>query len=422
MNRKSLVTILVLVGMIASLFGATLPVFAAGTSLSIGPVNANQGDTINLPIVINTSTGVRAYQFDLAFDPSRVKVNSISDGGFLATAGAGSVLNGNPTTINNTAGTANGTAYFIAGGTGASASGTGNLAVVNFTILSAAPNGKAALTLSNVEVDDVNAKPITGVTLTNKWIQVGPGPNLQITGLGFTPHGTGQTFDVSFTVVNNGGAASDPDVAALTLTNAAPASQNFTVPSLNAGTNQAFSLTNVALNSGAQNAVATVLLQNVNVTASATYSPVSAAGTVPVNASLGAYLTINPPTAFNFGTLKVGANTASSSFNVMCNTNYAVDVSDAGTTAWHMTEFDGTNFKTLKLADAMHMTNPGQSYDVTAGSASPRIISGGVAGQSGDAGQNFQLTATQQLHFADPLLPSGETYHLVLTFNAYVTM
>jgi hypothetical protein len=62
--------------------------------------------------------------------------------------------------------------------------------------------------------------------------------------------------------------------------------------------------------------------------------------------------------------------------------------------------------------------NP-QNYQVSLNTA-PRIIDGLVSGQSGNAGQNFPLVFNTTRDIADPLLPTGSTYHMILTWNSYI--
>jgi hypothetical protein len=371
-------------------------------------------------------SGIRAYQFNLAFDPTRVQVNSITDGGFLATAGAScSVIQALPPTINNTTGTATVPGWAILGCTGSAAAGTGALANINFTVLPSAPNGRANLTLSNVVLADVNAAavPASSVQINSTYIQVGPGPDLRVSALGFQPIGTGSTFNVQFTIANQGGAASDPDVVTVTSTGTTTPTQTINIGALAAGGSQSFTLPNYMLATGAQNASFTVVIQSNSQSRTATYSPVSSSGQTPVDASFGAFLQITPPSQVNFGQLQLGTNLVTGTLNVKSNTSYQVDLFDNGTTAWHMTEWNGTVFGTRRLSDALHVQSgaDGGLHDVTAGTP-PVLVTGGVAGQSGDAGQNFGLNFVQGLHYADPLLPTGSTYHLVLTFNGYVTL
>lgn len=432
MNRYRSVSILSVVALIASLFAAVLPAGAQTNplvTLTLGPHNAVQGDTFTLPLSVTTAagfSGLRAYQFNLTFDPTRVQVNSITDGGFLATAGAAcSVIQALPPTISNTVGSAIVPGWAILGCTGSAAAGTGVLANISFTVLSTAPNGQAPLSLSNVVLADVNATavPASSIAINSTYIQVGAGPDLRVSALGFQPIGTGSSFNVQFTITNQGGAASAPDVVTVASTGTTTPTQSVNIGALAAGASQSSTLSNYSLATGSQSAAFTVTIQSNLQSRTATYSPVSSNGQTPVDASLGAYMQITPPSQVNFGQLQLGTNVVTGTLNVKSNTNYQVDLYDNGTTAWHMTEWNGTTFGTRHLTDALHVQSDaaGGLHDVTAGTP-PKLVTGGVAGQSGDAGQDFGLNFLQVRHIGDPFLPAGSTYHLVLTFNGYVTL
>jgi len=145
-------------------------------------------------------------------------------------------------------------------------------------------------------------------------------------------------------------------------------------------------------------------------------------GNTIVDAPVPAYLKISPPIQVTFpASMQPGPNVVAGILNVQCNTSYQVDVFDDQPTDWHLTEWDGSSFKDLRLTDPLRVQYPEQGTDVTAGTASSRLVSGDASGQSGDAGQDFPLNFIQSLHYSDPLLPAGEGYHLVLTFVGYIT-
>lgn len=430
MNRYRSVSMLVVVALIASLLVAVVPASAQAATLltlTLGQRNANQGDTVTVPVSISTAagfSGIRAYQFSLAYDPTRVVPTGVSDGGFLATAGAScNVIQALPPSW--TAGILSVPGWAILGCTGSSAAGNGTLANINFNVLSNAPNGKANLSLQNVVLADVNAAavPAASVVLNNTYIQVGPGSDLRVSALGFQPIGTGSTFNLQFTITNQGGAASDPDVVTVASTGTTTPTQSINLGAIAAGASQSFTLPNYALATGSQNASFTITIQGNLQSRTGTYSPVSSNGQTPIDASFGAFLQITPPSQVNFGQLQLGTNTVAGVLNVKSNTSYQVDLFDNGTTVWHMTEWNGAAFGTRRLSDALHVQSgaAGGLHDVTAGTP-PVLVTGGVAGQSGDAGQDFGLNFVQILHYADPLLPTGSTYHLILTFNGYVTL
>ena len=138
-----------------------------------------------------------------------------------------------------------------------------------------------------------------------------------------------------------------------------------------------------------------------------------------MDASFGAFLDLTTPDLVTFPSLALGANSVASSLNVKCNTNYAVEVSNAN--GWKMAEWNGTAFvpSGRSLKNAMSITADGRT--VTAGSPS-LLVDGGVAGQNGMAGEDYAFTLAQQLEYADPMLPSGRSYHLIMEFLAYVTL
>jgi hypothetical protein len=158
---------------------------------------------------------------------------------------------------------------------------------------------------------------------------------------------------------------------------------------------------------------------------SATYSPVTANGTTNVDASFGAQLRLTPPGSVSLGALSLGGSVTTTSLNVQSNSNYEVDVFDntisPTVTGWHMTAWNGSAF----VAPYTHLTDPlhvvSSQHDVTAGTP-PTFITGGVAGQSGNSGQTWSFTVSQNTVYADPALPAGQTYHLILTWQAFVTL
>jgi hypothetical protein len=424
MNRK--ISMLLLVALLASL-ALSVPAFAAGEPIVAIPIaNANAGDTITVPVTVDTQgVGIRGYGINLDFDQTKVEILEVTDAGFLGTCPGGQVYLGT-VIIDNAAGTMRGaSAAYLGCPTKTVSTPAGSPAVlanVRVRVLPGASNGKMNwIFAANSKLIDASAGNMLppAIVLSPKWVQIGPGPNLGMT-ISFTPHGAGETFDAKVTVTNTGGSASDPDEVSLTLTNTTPAaSTNCTVPSLAVGGTFSCEILNAVLSTGASNSVATATLNDFGTTKTATYSPVSDGGQTLVDATFGAFLDITPDAQIDFPPLVLGANSTSGNLNVKCNTGYQVDIFDNGTTAWHMTEFDGTVYKAIKLIETMHVAST--QHDVTAGTPAV-LVTGGVAGQVADAGQDFPLTYSQVLKYADPLLPSGETYHLVLTLNAYVTL
>jgi hypothetical protein len=425
MNRK--ISILLLVAILASLVLSAAPAFAAGEPIvSIPIANAMQGDTITVPVQVDTQgVGIRGYGINLDFDKNKVELLGVTDAGFLGTCPGGQVYLGT-VVIDNDAGTMRGAsaAYLgCAGKTVSTPAGSpATIANIQLKVKAGAVNGKMNwIFAANTKLIDASAGNMLppAIVLNPKWVQIGPAPNLNMA-ISFVPHGTGETFDATVTVTNNGGSPSDPDTVSLGLSNTTPAaSTSCPVPSLAVGGTASCTILNAALSTGASNSIATATLAQFGTTKTATYSPVSDSGQTKIDASFGAFLKITPDAQVNFPTLALGANTTTGNLNVKCNTNYQVDVFDNNPTAWHMTEFDGTSFKTIKLSEPMRVAST--QNEVTAGTPA-KLVSGGVAGQNADLGQDYPLTYSQVLKYADPLLPAGETYHLVLTLNGYVTL
>src|SRR5947209_979880 len=149
------------------------PLLSAGTVLSAGSATVSTGDVFTVPVSITGASDVFAFQFDLAFDPAVLQLQSISEGGFLGTAGSTVFV---PGSIDNTAGTATATADSLTG-TGPGASGSGTLADFTFQAIA---TGTSALTLSGVILLDSSLNDIP-FTTSNGTVTVGtavvPEPN-----------------------------------------------------------------------------------------------------------------------------------------------------------------------------------------------------------------------------------------------------
>ena len=152
------------------------------TTLSVGSLNANPGDTIDLPILISTTTSMRGYQFDVNFDSTRLQVangspQSVYDSGWmLSSAGGDTTLFKAPSPkINNLNGAINAAAWALLSGPGLGAQGSGPLTYIRFTIPANAPNGTASVNLDKVFLVDVNGIQIDDIRVVNGWVQIGGG-------------------------------------------------------------------------------------------------------------------------------------------------------------------------------------------------------------------------------------------------------
>jgi hypothetical protein len=429
--KRTFVALFVMMALVAGLFGSAMPSAAAGTTLSTDPVFVDAGNTnVAVAVKIDTDQQIVGWQMDVTFPSSIVTLDTPAGVSWaedttwlkaaaLAAGGdtfrvAGSVSNAAPTgSLRNAAVSGLG----FPAGTGAT--GVGQIAILNFNAIA---NGKAQLTFENVCLVLPNNTCAPGVVLAPSYIQVGPAPILSVSAISFSPTGlAGQQFKASITVANTASAAyPGGDPLSWSITNAtggAPASP-VSLPAIGANDSYSFELTGFQLNSGAQNATLSVSIPAFGTSRNAVYSPVSDSGQTPVDATFGAFIDITPDTAINFGALALGPNYTYGNLNVKCNTSYQVDVYD-NVNAWKMTEFNGTAYGSRELIESLHLVSA--QHDVAAGTPAA-LVSGFVSGQSGDAGQDFPLTYSQMLRYADPLLPGGSSYHTVLVFNGYVTL
>lgn len=434
--RKYLPFILIL-ALLAGLFGqATQSVVAApgdvvfSWTLPSGQINPGQTFSIPLNVTVRPGVPYTGTQFDISFNPAVVRLDSVTWGNFINPANCNNNLAvfqfvNNPT-INNAAGTATNFAFAAIGvPVGQGCTGSGVVLTLNFTALAV---GLSQTAVSNIITTYGPAAAPAGDTTFPGFNQyVGAAPRLVVRSVTFEPAGgnpPGSSFNVNVTVENTGGVASPNNVNMQVTTdgNSTPASQTVLVPSIPGGAQITVALTGYQMVAGQSSSVVTATIPDFSTSASSTYSPVSSEGQTQISATFGAFIRITPDALIDFGRLQLGVNTKPGNINVKCNTNYQVDVFDRNPTNWQMSEYFNNAFVPggRRLGEPLSVTADAFSRTVTRGTP-PLLITGGVAGQSGDDGQNFALTYSQRLRYADPLLPAGRTYHLVLTFNGYVT-
>jgi len=134
---------------------------AADPVLSAPFVTVGVGDTFTIPISITGSTDVTSWQFDLAYSPSLVKANSVTEGPFMSAFGTTSFT---PGVIDNVTGLISLVADSYVD-LPPDPSGDGVLANIEFTAL--AP-GVSPLTFSNVFLNFSNEE----FSITNGQITV----------------------------------------------------------------------------------------------------------------------------------------------------------------------------------------------------------------------------------------------------------
>jgi Putative Ig domain/Cohesin domain len=174
-------------------FGA---VSAAGeatvTASAPASVNPGQQFTVNIAVVPG-ATPVAGIQFDLAFNPSLVTVDSVAQGNLLSQGGASTYFVAG--TKNNVVGILTGVAGAITA-QGQSVNTPGTFAVITMT--AGAQGGISPLTLSSVVVGDVNGQPVS-VIVTSGQVDVNNAPVLSAIGAQSGNEGDPLTFSVSAT-------------------------------------------------------------------------------------------------------------------------------------------------------------------------------------------------------------------------------
>jgi general secretion pathway protein D len=129
---------------------------ATAAVLNITPsgTTTTPGSSVSVNVGITGATDLYAYQFDLAFTPAVLSLTSIAEGALLAAGGATFFV---PGVIDNTAGTATGTANTLVGLV-AGVSGSGTIATLLFM---AGAAGVGTISIANPILLDSNLADIT---------------------------------------------------------------------------------------------------------------------------------------------------------------------------------------------------------------------------------------------------------------------
>lgn len=126
-----------------SMFLATLGNVSASPLVSVGSGTGLLGNSFTVPVLITGASSLSSWQFDISYDPSLFKVNSVTEGPFLSLFGTTlftpGVIDDNTGLVSLVA-----NAYVDLP---PEPSGSGVLATIEFTALGV---GQSAITLSNV--------------------------------------------------------------------------------------------------------------------------------------------------------------------------------------------------------------------------------------------------------------------------------
>ncbi|HEY50301.1 MAG TPA: hypothetical protein G4O20_00640 [Dehalococcoidia bacterium] len=154
--RRYLRALTVFILLISALLPFSLASAQEVTEVSVSaPGEVNSGEQFTVDIVVNPATAIAGVQFDLAFDPSLVTVDSVAEGDLLSQNGASTYFS--PGTTDNVAGTVTGVAGAITT-PGQVVSTAGTFATITMT--AGDGGGTCTLTLSEVVVGDIDGQSV----------------------------------------------------------------------------------------------------------------------------------------------------------------------------------------------------------------------------------------------------------------------
>ncbi|MBN1368441.1 MAG: IPT/TIG domain-containing protein [Dehalococcoidales bacterium] len=189
-------------------------------SFNPNPLSIIKGDSFEIDLVIDTSTGFLAWQSEINFDASRFQCTGIQEGDFLyyyALNNGGLTVPIAASVIDNVNGKITGLGYAVLGIGGVGRSGSGTLCVLSFTANSNS-SGTGTIIPYDIDVYDAYGNPIpnlaiSGCQVTVNWpspvintfvpIQAGRGDSVTISGTnlnGTTAVSFGSIPAASFTV------------------------------------------------------------------------------------------------------------------------------------------------------------------------------------------------------------------------------
>ncbi len=159
------------------LFPLSLASAQETTVISVSaPGQVNSGEQFTVNILVEPGTEIAGVQFDLAFDPSLVTVDSVAEGNLLSQGGATTYFNAGG--IDNTAGTITGVAGAITT-PGQTVSTPGVFATI--TLTAGTGGGTCPLSLSGVIVGDINGQSVP-VSVVNGQVIINQSPLLNLIG------------------------------------------------------------------------------------------------------------------------------------------------------------------------------------------------------------------------------------------------
>ena len=172
------------------------------TNVSVSaPIQVNSGEQFTIDVLVDPGTAIAGAQFDLAFDPLLVTVDSVAEGNLLSQDGAATYFKAG--TIDNASGNITGVAAVIIT-PGQAVSTQGTLATI--TLTAGTGGGTCLLNLSSIVVADIDGQSIP-VSVDNGQVNINQLPVLESIGNKSVNEGELLTFPIS---------ATDPDGGSLT--------------------------------------------------------------------------------------------------------------------------------------------------------------------------------------------------------------
>ena len=402
-------------------------------TVSISPASqtvANSG-TFTVDLCVNTNTASRGWQATVNFDATKLQVNSVTEGGFLANWTAAKVQGGNAgmgtissgaVTLDNTNGHVIIPGYAITGTTNLSGpSGAGVLCTISFTA-NASVNSLTSITPSSVVVSDINGTAIAGFSVTAGQVTVGTPPSptaAEITAYSLPG-------EVGSAVINSGAGTiavtvpNGTNVNSMIATFAASANRT----SIKVGSTDQVS--GVTANNFTSPVVYRVTAQDGSTfkdwTVTVTIQPASTnSGSSTVNGTLAtASISISVPTSIQLGTFKAGWNVANWASQGPVGT-VTVTPGTSGVTSWIVNAQGAAYMMSggIQLTDPLliGVTNsPWSCADGTSsGSVNGTSYNGMYTATGANASGSFNLWAAQYIASSDI---TGGAYSDTITFTA----
>lgn len=402
-----------------------------GVSVSPSSQSVDNGANFDIDIDIETDTASRGWQLDVEFDADKMSANSVTEGSFLsdwAVANGGSTVPSGSVTIDNVNGIIEIPGYAITGAGTDGPTGTGTLCSISFTAKDDVDD-YADIDLSNVVINDVDGTAIPGVTVTGGTVAIGsePLPDLVVSDAYTTADTIDPTmYTVTYTIENIGQATASASTTSIVIGGGTPIT--IACPALDTGTSDTQTTSTQTLSGTADSVLITAdsaseVIEsnegNNTVTTSYSYVEDQPGGDVPVGGTTQTFLELQLPDPVNWTPLDIGENLANRSMTVISNTDWQVTVS--GSNEGFMTKYDGTTYDMdFQLHDALHLDS---ENNITMTGSTQVLADGTPAEQPlDDSGDARDVTFVQQVYYADPVLPSGYIYQVIVTFTASPTI